>query len=227
MCRDEGIFGLFTGLGSVVLRSLSAEMATVYLGELLLGWYRCASGGEGLAAVPLRTLGGWASVLLTLPLETVATRVTCARPPLGALAAARQLWREGGPGALWRGLPVSLALCLNPALMLSAVDWLKRLLRALLRLPAAAPLSWRQASAVGAAAKLLTMSAVYPLVRGKVLLQAGGGASLLGALRRAARSEGAAGLYRGLGAQMGKSLASASVKYAVRERVEAAAAGGP
>jgi len=230
VAREEGVRGLFAGLGSVALRALAAEVATVYFGDFLLGWYRCASGRGDLAvAVPLRTLGGWASISLTLPLETVATRVTCARPPISAGAAARELWQQGGVAAFWTGLPVSLLLCLNPALMLSAVDWLRRLLFAcLLRLRGQQPedgrevMSWAQALAVGAAAKLLTMSAVYPLVRGKVLLQArqDAGAGIFQVLRMVAKQEGFLCLYKGLGAQLSKSLLSASLKYAVKERTE-------
>jgi len=177
------------------------------------------SGGSVLASVLLRTLGGWASIALTLPLETVATRVTVARVPLGAVAAVRQLWQEGGFGAFWRGLRVSLLLCLNPALMLTAVDRLRALFLALWR---TSQLSWLQAFSVGAAAKLLTMSLVYPLVRGKVLLQARDtkGAGIFSILLRIAKQEGLVGLYKGLGAQLSKSLMSASLKYAVKERTE-------
>lgn len=234
--RDEGIQGLFTGLPSASLRSLSSELATMYFGELLLARYRLRVGSVSSGMmILLRTLGGWVSVALTLPFEAVATRVNTSRPPLAVGNAARLLWREGGYRNFWRGFPVSLILCLNPALMLTAVDTLRALLFALLRLRRKAlstrceeeeaepqQMSMGQAFVIGAVAKLLTMCAVYPLVRGKVLLQARdrGGAGIFQVLAVAAAKEGLPALYRGLGAQLSKSMLSASVKYAVKERAE-------
>lgn len=224
--REEGLLGLFTGLQPVVLRSLSSDFATVYFGELLLGWYRCCQGREGgVIAVPLRTLGGWVSIALTLPLETVATRVTCTRPPVTMGTAVQVLFREGGLAAFWSGLPASLLLCLNPALMLTTVDWLRRLLFIVLHSRSngnGRQMSWSEAFLVGATAKLLTMFTIYPLIRGKVLLQARntGGISILQVLHQVIKHEGPLSLYTGLGAQLSKSLSSASLKYAVKERME-------
>ncbi|CAK0879148.1 unnamed protein product [Prorocentrum cordatum] len=178
-----------------------------------MGLYRKVVGrGEGMAAVPLRTLGACCSISLTLPLEVVVTRVTTSRPPLGATVAVKQLWRERGLASFWRGWGVSMVLCLNPALMLTAVDWLRRLALALQRLRGAPngvdrrQMSWVQALVVGAVAKLLTMCAVYPLVRGKVLLQSrqGGASGVLGALRALAAREGLGSWYQGLTAQLSK-----------------------
>merc|ERR1719323_1761156 len=85
--REEGAGGLFTGIQPVVLRAVTSDFATIFFGDLLIGWR-----GHGPSALLLRFLGGWASVLLTLPLEVVSTRVTCARPPVSARTAAGQLW---------------------------------------------------------------------------------------------------------------------------------------
>merc|ERR1719461_2699291 len=67
--RDEGIRGLFQGLNMTVLRSVVSDFATVFFGEFMLVSYRHIGGrNEGMAAIPLRTIGGCASILLTLPL---------------------------------------------------------------------------------------------------------------------------------------------------------------
>lgn len=225
--KEEGVAGLFTGLNSVILRATTSEVAMIYASEFLLGCYRLVCGrGDSIAAVPLRTLGGWASVFLTLPFETVATRVTTTRPPISATAATRVLLKEGGLPALWSGLPVSLVLCLNPALMLSTVDWLRRLLFVFLRFRGQQireeVMNVKQAMVVGAVAKVLTLSVIYPLMRGKVLLQVSDdpNAGIFQVLRWVFRNEGVQSLYQGLGAQMSKSIGSAAVKYAVKEEVE-------
>lgn len=229
--RDEGFLGLFAGLRATVVRSLATDMATAYFGELFLEMYRGAGHvSNTIVTVSLRVLGGWLSVLLTLPLEAITTRVTCIWPPMSVSSAIAVLWREGGLSAFWRGLGVSFALCVNPALTLTIVDILRSLvLRVTLHSShrgvgdsETTRMSPLQAFIVGAMAKLMTMLMVYPLIRGKVLLQARdeGGAGLVHVLRQVALREGLQGLYRGLGAQLSKSLVSASAKYAVMESVE-------
>lgn len=192
--REEGVRGLFTGLLSVLARALASDFATVFFGELLVSRYGAR---DGAIELPLRVVGGWVSVALTLPLELVSTRVTCTRPPLTAFAAVRELWVEGGLGAFWRGFRLMLVLCLNPALTFTAFGWLRRLavaLRSRLQrslwlncpwdlsrhgehsalAPTSLALQWWEAFLVGIAAKLATLLVVYPLIRAKFLLQAGG-----------------------------------------------------
>lgn len=224
--REEGVMGLFTGIRPVVIRALASDFATVWFGELLVGLCR----GLGAAAeLPLRVAGGWGSVALTLPLETVSTRVTCTRPPLSVRAASLGLWREGGLRAFWRGFGVMLVLCVNPALTFTAFGWIRSAFHMARRtwqgpLDGAEPaLSWLQAFIIGAAAKLITLCSVYPLIRAKFVLQAGTGkgTDLFQVLRTVAREEGTRGLYRGIDAQLSKSLLSTALMLAVKERTEA------
>lgn len=223
--REEGVMGLFTGIRPVVLRALTSDFATVWLGELLVGLCR----GLGAASeLPLRVAGGWGSVAMTLPLETISTRVTCTRPPLSVRTASLELWREGGLLAFWRGFRVMLVLCVNPALTFTAFGWLRSLyymaVRSWRSLPDGAEptLSWAQAFFIGAAAKLITLCSVYPLIRAKFVLQAGTGegTGLFQVLRAVALKEGVRGLYRGLDAQLSKSLLSTALMLAVKERTE-------
>jgi len=227
--RDEGVTGLFTGLRAVVVRAFASDFATVYFGEALIS---CCGGGRGPLELPLRVAGGWISVALTLPLELISTRVTCTSPPISALVATKQLWREGGFGAFWRGLRVMLVLCLNPALTFTAFGWLRCLLLAFrstirpqtLGVAQPAPvLQWWEAFLVGVSAKMATLVAVYPLIRAKFVLQSSGAMqeeSLFGVLRRLAVHDGLAALYRGLSAQLSKSLLSSALMLAIKEQTE-------
>lgn len=235
--RDEGMRGLFTGLRPVVLRALASDFATVGFGEWLVALCRAAGGAVEL---PLRVVGGWGSIALTLPLETISTRVTCARPPLTASEAARQLLAEGGVGAFWRGLRVMLVLCLNPALTFTAFGWIRRLVMTLKRRHRVAsieerrqaahsqstadpPLQWWEAFLVGVGAKMATLVAVYPLIRAKFLMQAPGAnmaVGIFGVIRRVWLDEGVRALYSGLDAQLSKSLLSSALMLAIKERTE-------
>ncbi|OLQ07204.1 FK506-binding protein 1A [Symbiodinium microadriaticum] len=72
--RDEGVQGLFTGLRPVILRACASDFVAVYAGEKLLQRFR-VEGGFALQDLLWRTLGCCVSVLTTLPLEGIATRV--------------------------------------------------------------------------------------------------------------------------------------------------------
>jgi len=177
--REEGVAGLFTGLRFVLARALASDFATVYFGELFIARW---GSGQGPAELPLRVVGGWVSVALTLPLEIISTRITCTRPPLSALAATKKLWLQGGLGAFWQGFRVMLVLCLNPALTFTAFGWLRNVFLALRRrfpsrqsngqLSTASGLQWWEAFLVGMLAKMATLVTVYPLIRAKFVLQA-------------------------------------------------------
>eukprot|EP00930_Biecheleria_cincta_P058249 TRINITY_DN44103_c0_g1_i1.p1 TRINITY_DN44103_c0_g1~~TRINITY_DN44103_c0_g1_i1.p1 ORF type:complete len:350 (-),score=37.09 TRINITY_DN44103_c0_g1_i1:70-1086(-) len=223
--REEGLQGLFTGIRSVMVRSAATDFVAVYAGESLLWKY--TDGTNGVQALVLRTLGCAVSVLLTLPLENIAARVTTSRATPSTASAMRAIWQAGGLGAFWRGLYVNLLLCFNPGLTFTAMAQLKTIILLWRRRLVAvgsnvSQLSWPEACAAGVAAKLCAMLLVYPLIRAKSLIQARdvGGAGILQVLSRVARHEGFRSLYQGLGAQLSKSLLSAALKYAVKERTE-------
>jgi adenine nucleotide transporter 17 len=91
-----------------------------------------------------------------------------------------------------------------------------------------AELSAAEAFVLGAASKALATALTYPAIRTKVLMQTmqGGGGDaggahppgLLATARAVARREGAAGLYRGLRAQLLKTVLVAALQLMVKEK---------
>jgi len=236
--RQEGPLGLFTGLRSVLFKSIVFDFATIFWGELLVLRLKAfSSSTSALWSLLLRTLGGWLTTALMLPLECITTRVTTCHPPKSATAIVQEVWSENGLRGFYRGLYVMLALCVNPALTFTAFDQLRGLLLSRLRLRAQRrqgalaasgweeerQLSWLEAFCVGSIAKALTLVFVYPLIRAKFLLQArkhGSGVGFFQVLKEVAQLEGFGGLYRGLPAQLSKSLLSSALLLAVKERTE-------
>eukprot|EP00929_Paragymnodinium_shiwhaense_P056371 TRINITY_DN28215_c0_g2_i1.p1 TRINITY_DN28215_c0_g2~~TRINITY_DN28215_c0_g2_i1.p1 ORF type:complete len:382 (-),score=73.41 TRINITY_DN28215_c0_g2_i1:79-1152(-) len=225
--RTEGLRGLFVGLGPVLSRCFVSDFATFYFSELFVRSSGVAA--HSAAALPLRVAGASVSTMLSLPLENVSTRVTVAQPSVSAAGAAAQLWREGGLPAFWRGAAVMQVLCINPGLTMCAFDWLKRLhsyfqkaVRQALTDDSEKELTTLQAFLVGSVAKLLTMCFVYPLIRGKFLIQGrdNGQAGLFRVLKETYRDCGVSGLYKGLDAQLSKSLLSTGIQFATKERTE-------
>mmetsp|Transcript_11127 Transcript_11127/g.20219 ORF Transcript_11127/g.20219 Transcript_11127/m.20219 type:complete len:317 (-) Transcript_11127:46-996(-) len=226
---EEGIRGMFVGVGSIASRCLVSDFLTFYFSDLLLAV--TSTDKSQVAALPLKFFGTVMSVLISLPLEIISTRVTVSREPITTLAATRQLWKEGGLGAFWRGTRVMTVLCINPALTMCSYDWLRRLVVVLRKAKAKAEkaltedadLHWSAGFAVGASAKLVTLCLVYPLIRGKFVLQGHDtqGAGLFQVLAELRRKEGIRSWYSGLDAQLSKSLLSSALLFATKERTEA------
>lgn len=222
--REDGLHGLFLGLGPILSRCIVSDFATYFFGDLLLGV--SGTSRSSAAALPLKIAGASMSTMLSLPLENISTRVTVSLPPVSAIVATRQLWREGGLASFWRGVRVMQALCINPALSHCCFEWLRsfwiRLKYPNSECNKTQKLSLMEAFAIGAIAKMLTMLFVYPLIRGKFLLQARdtAGAGLFQVLREVYQDTGFRGLYKGLDAQLSKSLLSNALQFATKEQTE-------
>jgi len=215
--QKNGVKGLFVGIAPVIVRAGSSDFVAAFAGEALLQRFRLESLGF-LQGLFWRTLGCAVSVLSTMPFESVAARVTTSSPPLTSRGAVKVLWHEGGLKTFWRGLGVNLVLCLNPGLTFTALAQIKNLFLSLWRRQR---LSTAEAAFAGVLAKLLALLISYPLMRGKSLVQArntsGGVRQVLSSV---AKDEGMRSLYQGFTAQLSKSLMSAAVKYAIKERME-------
>merc|ERR1712190_53747 len=131
------------------------------------------------------------------------------------VAVVRALYREGGINAFWAGLRVSYLLCLNPAIMLTAVDTLRSLLMAYRRrcesrrkqpiedsmeTGSQKRMGFVDSVGVGMLAKLATLTLIYPLLRGKVLLQSKNSkdTGIVRELGLILKHDGFGGLYKGL-----------------------------
>jgi hypothetical protein len=108
-------------------------------------------------------------------------------------------------------------LSLNPALQFTLFDYALQVCKRRLHTD---QLSTLQTFLLGMLTKMITMTLVYPLVRAKTLLQAseeGGG--MLQVLARVRREEGILGWYRGLDAQLGKSMMSTALLLTAKDRI--------
>ncbi|KAL2911734.1 hypothetical protein HK105_208791 [Polyrhizophydium stewartii] len=134
----------------------------------------------------------------------------------------RAIVGSGGVAALWSGLGPSLVLTVNPAITYGLFERLKA---GLLGGRGRTQLTAGEAFLLGALTKALATVATYPLIVAKVLLQSGapaGERAYAGAadcLRRAAARGGAAALFRGLRAQIGKATLCQALLLAVRAAI--------
>jgi len=150
--------------------------------------------------------------LCTVPFEAISNVNQLSGNSPGFFITAMAMYRAGGIGVFYRGLPVSLLLAINPAIMNTLITSLLRVVTAVRQARGEDYLDSRDhgAATVGGAtalAKLVATSVTYPLIRGKVLQQTSTKAlSLLAVLKQAVASEGVGGLYRGVVAMLFKTV---------------------
>ncbi|KAF8720454.1 hypothetical protein HU200_023697 [Digitaria exilis] len=139
----DGVRGLYRGFGVSVLTyapSSAAWWASYATAQLLL-WRAVGPAHHDSRGAAVAVQGasaaaaGGAAALVTMPLDTVKTRLQVmdaagarAPAPTTLAAAARELVREGGWAACYRGLgPRWASMSLSAATMVTAYEFLKRL----------------------------------------------------------------------------------------------------
>lgn len=184
---------------------------------------------------------GAINILMTLPLEVVTTKLqTQAAQADGYFATLRDVARSEGMPGLWRGLLPSLVLTSNPALQFMAFDTIME--AAARRQGATTPPGAGTVFCLAALAKAFALCVTYPLIRTKVVMMARHkpeeapqeattaaepSAAATQRLRRSmahvlsfiVHTEGVLGLYRGLGAQLTKTVLGAALVMLLKERL--------
>lgn len=236
---SEGLSSLFAGLGTAcaslaLSNGLYYAMYALFRDAVLRATGRRGLGGA--AALPVAAAAGALNVLCTNPLWVLVTRLQTAErgaaaaqrpaPARTPLACARELYREGGLPAFWKGTLPALLMVSNPVVQFAAYEWLLARPRGMAARPARSP-SWRAVFAAGAASKLAATLATYPFLVIKARRQGrrGAGAQAAGAqgplqeLLTCARQEGLPGLYRGLDTKLVQTVLAAAILFTTKEAI--------
>lgn len=210
--EQEGPAGFYRGLSGALFKE-AFHSANFWLWHSLLVRNAILK-NEGATRLLLRNLVckqlNW---LCTTPLEVLSSlnQITPGSP--GLLAVARNLIAEGGIGSLYRGLPISLSLAINPAMMMMLIHKQLELVTFLRKRMGEDP---KQAKDHGpttmfyctAIAKTIATLLTYPLIRAKVVMQVHGGglSDVPRILRQIVAMEGYGGLYKGIVAMTWKTV---------------------
>lgn len=185
-------------------------------------------------------LAGSATTLITNPIWVINTRQTVrtgersgngnqVTKKLSFLETLHKIVADDGVTALWRGIGPALFLVINPILQYTAFEQLKNLLvKSRLSRGASAALSSFDFFVLGALSKLFATGLTYPQVLVKSRQQAsskaaaGSNASqrnFFAELAEILKSEGIAGLYRGVGPKLTQSVLTAAILFMSQARL--------
>ena len=229
--RTEGAGALLAGLSPKALHTTLQNFlyfySYEYLKRVLLGGVlqRGSFAGNTLCGVG----AGISNMTVTLPLEALVVRAQNAGGRQSLADTARELLREG-PASMWMGFTASSILTLNPAINFAIFDALKARALALLSARAGRPvrsLSAGRAFLLGSLSKVVATLVTYPLIRTKVMMQAAAKGAQEGeprptmaqTLLKIIRTEGAAGLYRGCGAQIATAVSKSGILLMSKEQL--------
>lgn len=246
--RSSGqLLALYQGAATKIFQSFVSQFIYFYSYSFIKNLYlrksnrrRMGTGANLLVAAA----AGTCMVIITQPLDTASARMQTSK--FGKSKTLWQTLKEGGWRQAFNGLGASLVLTSNPAIQYTVYEQLKeRILKSrkstISKSADASPLVLSALSAflLGALSKTVATTITYPAIRCKVLLQAAQsedneqpeqGAQvkdravkhIVDAIHIIWHMEGPQGFYKGLQAQVLKTILSASVMLMIKEKTSMA-----
>lgn len=227
---DEGISGLYSGLGGSLLGVASTNFAYFYwysvVRQAYTKWAATTNAPSTPVELSLGAVAGALAQLFTIPVAVITTRQQT-QPKgdkKGIIETGKEVINsEDGWTGLWRGLRASLVLVVNPSITYGAYQRLRELLY-----PGQLALKPGQAFLLGALSKALATFATQPLIVAKVGLQSRPPPAREGkpfksfteVMAYIIEHEGYLGLFKGIGPQLMKGLLVQGFLMMTKERVE-------
>jgi adenine nucleotide transporter 17 len=223
--QGEGILGFYKGLSGALFKE-SFHSANFWIWHTLIvrkAVLRKEAASSMLWKNFICKVLNW---LCTTPLEVLSTLNQTTPGNLGLYGCAVMLYNQGGLGELYRGLPISCALAINPAIMFVLIEEQKKLITFLrMRMGEDGP-SARQHGPLAmfwttAIAKIIATIFTYPFIRAKVLIQVRGGGllSVPSVLRQIVSEEGYGGLFKGIVAMTWKTVLHNALMMALKHHL--------
>ncbi|CAL1407321.1 unnamed protein product [Linum trigynum] len=233
---------LYQGLGTKNLQSFISQFVYFYGYSYFKRWYLEKSGSKKIgtkANLLVAAAAGACTAIATQPLDTASSRMQTS-----AFGKSKGLWdtlTEGDWSNAFDGLGISLLLTSNPAIQYTVFDQLKlKLLKG-----NQASLSAFTAFLLGALSKSIATCLTYPAIRCKVMIQAAeadannhddnddddaekkkkakrkASKTLSGVVFAIWRKEGVTGFFKGLHAQILKTVLSSALLLMIKEKIAA------
>ncbi|KAM1066803.1 hypothetical protein ACFX13_022422 [Malus domestica] len=236
------VLSLYQGLGTKNFQSFISQFIYFYGYSFFKRLYLEKSGNKNMgtrANLIVAAAAGACTVIVTQPLDTASSKMQTSE-----FGKSKGLWKTLSEGTwieAFDGLGISLLLTSNPSIQYTVFDQLKqRLLRGQLRKRTGTESSPEALSAfsafvLGAVSKCIASCLTYPAIRCKVMIQAAeedeegsNGAqsesqksqkTVSGAFYAIWKREGPLGFFKGLQAQILKTVLSSALLLMVKEKI--------
>lgn len=236
---NRQVLSLYQGLGTKNLQSFISQFIYFYGYSFFKRLYLKKSGTKTIgtkANLIIAAVAGGCTVILTQPLDTASSRMQTSE-----FGKSKGLWKtlsEGTWSEAFDGLGISLLLTSNPSIQYTVFDQLKeRLLKGQLSKSTSVKLSPQALSAfsafmLGAVSKCIATFLTYPAIRCKVMIQAAESnengtkeakpktrKTVSGAVYSIWKREGLLGFYKGIHAQILKTVLSSALLLMIKEKI--------
>lgn len=233
------VLSLYQGLGTKNLQSFISQFIYFYGYSFFKRLYLQKSGDKSIgtrANLIVAAAAGACTVIVTQPLDTASSRMQTSE-----FGKSKGLWKslsESTWSEAFDGLGISLLLTSNPSIQYTVFDQLKqRLLRRQLKRetgkePSPEALPAFSAFFLGALSKCVATFLTYPAIRCKVMLQAAESdedginqapqrnkSTVSDALCSIWKREGPLGFYKGIQAQILKTVLSSALLLMIKEKI--------
>ncbi|KAH9682840.1 hypothetical protein WN944_025691 [Citrus x changshan-huyou] len=233
------VLSLYQGLGTKNLQSFISQFIYFYGYSFFKRLYLQKSGNKSIgtrANLIVAAAAGACTVIVTQPLDTASSRMQTSE-----FGKSKGLWKslsESTWSEAFDGLGISLLLTSNPSIQYTVFDQLKqRLLRRRLKRetgkePSPEALPAFSAFFLGALSKCVATFLTYPAIRCKVMLQAAESDedginqapqrnknTVSDALCSIWKREGPLGFYKGIQAQILKTVLSSALLLMIKEKI--------
>ncbi|XP_009625700.1 peroxisomal adenine nucleotide carrier 1 [Nicotiana tabacum] len=231
------VLSLYQGLGTKNLQSFIAQFVYFYGYSYFKRLYLERSGAKSIGTrvnLIIAAAAGACTALATQPLDTASSRMQTS-----AFGKSKGLWKtltEGSWSEAFDGLGISLLLTSNPAIQYTVFDQLKQHLlkgkeKTTERDASPVVLSAFSAFALGALSKSIATVLTYPAIRCKVMIQAAddedkkaepkSSKTISGVICSIWKKEGILGFFKGLHAQILKTVLSSALLLMIKEKISA------
>ncbi|KAL2530473.1 Peroxisomal adenine nucleotide carrier 1 [Forsythia ovata] len=233
------VLSLYQGLGTKNLQSFISQFIYFYGYSFFKRLYLKKSGYKSIgtkANLIVAAAAGACTVIVTQPLDTASSKMQTSD-----FGKSKGLWKTLSENT-WReafdGLGISLLLTANPSIQYTVFDQLKqRLLKEKMSknrddVSSRAALSAFSAFVLGAVSKCIATCLTYPAIRCKVMIQTAESdedeedkaqpdsrKTIPGALRAIWKKEGILGFFKGLQAQILKTVLSSALLLMIKEKI--------
>ncbi|XP_031103036.1 peroxisomal adenine nucleotide carrier 1-like [Ipomoea triloba] len=234
------VLSLYQGLGTKNLHSFIGQFVYFYGYSYFKRLYLDRSGARSIgtkANLVIAAAAGACTAIVTQPLDTASLRMQTS-----AFGKSKSLWKtltEGSLSEAFDGLGISLLLTSNPAIQYTVFDQLKqRLLKdqqtSKGKDSSPVVLSAFSAFLLGALSKTIATIITFPAIRCKVMIQVADTSddgekkpkrkppkTLLGVACAILRKEGILGFFKGIEAQILKTVLSSALLLMIKEKISA------